>query len=304
MNVLSISSDAIMKDILLKGYDKLPHSLFKHIVKTINYNIVPDRIISDNEDILKYIKWDRMGMKIIRVVIRCLDNDNYIVDKVNLKKFKYKVKELVHLLKRRPRYIEHFAIDLTKVTTSDAATLLSLGDDYILSRVDISKYKFNFRESMNIIRGYKYNRDIIKKVNYKSLKGSQISEILIHTGEKNLDLFNIDLLTNIDWINLLELRPEMLYLCNYNKFLSGDIFYSIKLCCMFDVPDLTHLVLDRNLKDITPFGWEKLIIEKPEKFLAYCSFDKLGYNNWSNILKEHPDSFSCLIENKSHVYNP
>ena len=289
MNVLSISSDAIMKDILLCGHDKLPHSVFKHIVKTINYSIVPDRVISDDDDILKYIVWDRMDrMQIIRVVIRCLDNDNLIVDKINLKKYKYKVKELIHLLKRRPRYIEHFAIDLNKVGISDAATLLSMGDEYILSRIDLSKYRFNFRESMNIIRGYKYDRDIIKQVNYKSLKGSQIAEVLINTGEENLDLLNTNYLTNIDWINLLEARPEMLKICNYKKFLTGDIFYSIKLCCMFDTPDLSYLVLDRGSKNITPFGWEKLLIEKPEIFLAHCNFSKLNDNNWSNILKEQP----------------
>lgn len=296
MNVISIATDAFMKDLLLWHYDDLPHSIFKHLVRTINYNVIPDRMISDNEEILKYVKWDRMDrMQIIRVVIRCLDNKNNIVDRINLKKFKYKVKELVHLLKRRPRYIEHFAIDLNKITTSEASTLLSLGDDYILSRIDTSKYRFNFRESMNIIRGYKYKRDIIKKVNYNSLKGSQISEILIHTGEKNLDLFNTELLTNIDWINLLELRPEMLNLCNYKRFLTGDIFYSIKLCCMFDSPDLSYLILDRNIKDITPFGWEKLLIEKPEIFLAYCNFNKLDDNNWSNILKVQPQLHTYKI---------
>jgi len=46
---------------------------------------------------------------------------------------------------------------------------------------------------------------------------------------------------------------------------------------------------------ISPFGWEKLLIEKPEKFLAHCNFNKLDENNWKYILKEHPEF---------HVYKP
>jgi len=263
--------------------------MLKHFAKTINYNIIPDRMISDNEEIRNIVVWDRIEkMKLIRIMARCFDNKVDIADKINFKKYNFKVKDLVHLLQRRASYFELFSIDLQKVTTSEAATLLSLGDKYFLDRIDLSKYKFNFKESMNIIKGYKYRRDIITQVNYKSLKGYQISEILVHTGEDNLDLFKTDSLTNIDWINLLEFRPEMLKHCNYSRFLTGDIFYSIKLCCMFETPDLSYLVFDRNINDITPFGWEKLLIEKPEKFLAHCNFSKLDDNNWSNILKEQP----------------
>jgi len=289
MNVISISVDAIMKNIFLWHWNKLPHSMLKHFAKTINYNIIPDRMISDNEEIRNIVVWDRIEkMKLIRIMARCFDNKVDIADKINFKKYNFKVKDLVHLLQRRASYFELFSIDLQKVTTSEAATLLSLGDKYFLDRIDLSKYKFNFKESMNIIKGYKYRRDIITQVNYKSLKGYQISEILVHTGEDNLDLFKTDSLTNIDWINLLEFRPEMLKHCNYSRFLTGDIFYSIKLCCMFETPDLSYLVFDRNINDITPFGWEKLLIEKPEKFLAHCNFSKLDDNNWSNILKEQP----------------
>jgi len=303
MNVISISTEALITDIFCWEWEKLPRSMLKHLAKSVDFNIVPDRVISDNEKVRKVIDWDRVDrMKMIRIIIRCLDNNTDVISEINLKKYNYKIKELIHLLKRRPRYIEHFSIDLDKITTSDAATLLSLGDSYILSKVNILKYKFNFKESMNIIRGYKFDRDIIKSVNYRSLKGYQISEILIKTGRKNLDLFSIEILTNIDWINLLELRPEMLDICNIKKFTTGDIFYSIKLCCMFDSPDLSYLVFDRNMDDITPFGWEKLIIEKPEKFLAHCNFSKLEDKNWRNIVKEHPKKYLCSIEDKSHIY--
>jgi hypothetical protein len=227
-------------------------------------------------------------MKMIRILVRCLDHDADIMDKVNIKKFNYKIKHLKHLISRKPHYVEHFKIDLNKITTSEAALVLSLGEQYFLDKMDLSNYKFNFKESMNIIEGYDYDRDIITQVNYRVLKGYQIAKVLIHTGESNLDLFDTSKLTNIDWLNLLSQRPEMLKHCNYKKFMSGDIFYSIKLCCMFDTPDLSYLVLNRGVKGISPFGWEKLLTEKPEKFLAHCDFSKLSDSNWTNILKSQP----------------
>jgi hypothetical protein len=145
---------------------------------------------------------------------------------------------------------------------------------------------------MNIVKAYGYDRDMLEKVNYRSLKGYQVSEILINTGERDLDILDISTMTNIDWINLLEARPEMLKYCDYSKFMSGDIYYSIKLCCMFDTPDLTHLVLDRNLNDVSPLGWEMLLIEKPEVFLAHCNFSKLDESSWNYILKSRPELIS------------
>jgi hypothetical protein len=292
MNVISISVDALISDIFSWHWDELPRSILKHLANIVNYNQVPDRVISDNEKVRDVVRWGRIDkMKMIRILIRCLDNGVEIMDEVKIEKYDYKIKHLIHLLKREPHYIEKFRIDIDKITTSEAAIVLSLGEKYFLDKIDLSKYKFNFKESMNIIQGYKYDREIIKQVNYKSLKGYQIAEILTHTGDNNIDLLDISTLTNIDWVNLLSYRPELLSSCNFSKFLSGDIFYSIKLCCMFDKPDLSYLVLDRNVNDISPFGWEKLLIEKPEIFLAHCNFDKLDDNNWSNILKSQPDLY-------------
>jgi len=290
MNAISISVDAYLTRMFCHHWEEVTPSILKHLAKSVNYNLVPERFIVEVEEIRKVVRWERIDkMKLIRILIRCLDQNVDILDKVNLKKFNYKVKDLTYLLMRRPAYIEHFPIDLNKIKTSEAATVLSLGHEYFLDKVDFSKYKFNFKESMNIIQGYQYDREIIKKVNYKALKGYQISEIFIHTGEENMDLLDASTLSNIDWLNLLEVRPDMLKHCDFNKFKRSDIFYSIRLCCMFDTPDLSHLVLERDLEEISPFGWEKLLIEKPGTFLAHCNFSKLDDNNWNNILKDNPE---------------
>ncbi len=292
MNIISISTHAFLADMFCNHSEELPNSILRHISKVVDYSLVPERIMVDNESTRDLVRWDRVEkMQLIRCLIRCLDQDIDILDKLlpSINNFDYKIKELIHLLKRRPRYIEYFPVDLDKITTSEAATVLSIGDSYYIKRIDLSKYKFNFKESMNIIQGYKYDRSVVERVNYKSLKGYQISEIMAHTGDRDVNLLNISKLTNIDWINLLEARPELLSYCDYDKFSYGDIFYSIKLCCMFDEPDLSHLVLKRGVNEISPFGWEKLLIEKPETFLAHCNFSKLDENNWSYILKAHPE---------------
>lgn len=292
MNVISISVDAFLADMFCNHSMDLSNSILRHIANRIDYKLVPDRVIVDQEEVRDVVKWGKIEkMQLVRCLIRCLDKDIDILDKIKPKidKFDYTIKEIVHLLARRPNYIQYFPIDLDKISTSDATTLLSLGDDYFLNKINFSKYKFNFNESMKIIQGYKYDRNIIEKVNYKSLKGYQISEILINTNSRDLDILDILTLTNIDWLNLLEHQPNMLKLCDYSKFMSGDIFYSIKLCCMFDTPDLSHLIIDRDMNTISPFGWEKLLIEKPEKFLTHCNFAKLDDNNWKHIFKTHPE---------------
>jgi len=291
MNIISISAEAFLLDMFCKHSERLPHSVLKHIANVIDYDTVPDRTIAEKEELRDVVHWGKLEkMKLIRIFIRCLDLDIDILDiiKPSLCKFDYKIKEMLHLLGRKPHYIQYFPIDLNKITTSEAALLLSLGHDFFLGKIDFSKYNFNYRESMEIIQGYSYRRDIIEQVNYKSLKGSQISEILIKSGDRDLDILDISTLTNMDWINLLSSRPEVLKYCDYSKFTKGDIFYSIRLCCMFESPDLSHMIIDRDMSSISPFGWEKLMIEKPDIFLAHCDFSKLDENNWRSILDTHP----------------
>lgn len=295
MDVISITTNAFLSDMFCNHWETLPLSVLRHISRVVDYESVPDRVVVDNERVRDVIKWNKLDkMKLIRILIRCIDQNVNDLDKIkkSIQQYEYKIKDLTFLFMRRPEFIEFFPIDLNTIETFEAATLLSFGSEYFLDKIDMSRHTFNFRESMNIVKAYGYDRDMLEKVNYRSLKGYQVSEILINTGERDLDILDVSIMTNIDWINLLEVRPEMLKYCDYSKFMSGDIYYSIKLCCMFDTPDLTHLVLDRNLNDVSPLGWEMLLIEKPEVFLAHCNFSKLDESSWNYILKSRPELIS------------
>jgi hypothetical protein len=302
MDVISISTNAFLSDMLCNHWETLPLSVLRHISRVVDYESIPDRVVADNERVRDIIRWDRLDkMKLIRILIRCIDQNVNDLEKIkkSLQHYEYRVKDLNFLFMRRPEFIEFFPIDLNEVDTVDAAMLLSFGSIYFLDKIDLSKHNFNFRESMNIVKAYNFDRNILENVNYKSLKGYQVSDILVNTGERDLDILDISTLTNIDWINLLEVRPEMLKYCNYSKFMSGDIYYSIKLCCMFDSPDLSHLILDRGVDSISPLGWEILLIEKPEIFLAHCNFSKLDDSNWNYILKSRPELISFKTQSSA-----
>ena len=121
MNVISITVDAFLSDMFCKHYGELPRSILKHIASVINYSIVPEIVMVDNEEVRDIVQWHRIEkMQLIRILIRCLDKelDMLSVLKPNINKFDYKIKNLTHLLRRRPHYIEHFPIDLNKITTS------------------------------------------------------------------------------------------------------------------------------------------------------------------------------------------
>lgn len=290
---ITIISEAYVLRVFTHDWDVLSNHELKHISSMVDYRKVPDRIISDNKEVFDVIDWNRMDkMQLIRIISRCLDQNFNVVDIIKKSNHNYKVKDLKHLLFRRPEYIQHFDIDLNKLKTSEAASLLSLGHDYYLKNIDTSKYKFNFNESMSIIQAYDYDRSIIERVNYHSLKGYQISEILLFTGTENMDILDLEKMNSTDWFNLVSKRSDMYKYCDYNKFLNSDIYHSIQLFCAFDNDKTLDLILSRDLSKITPLGWEKLLIKKPEKFLAHCYFYKLESINWSSILSERPELIS------------
>lgn len=292
MNVNFIITNAFISDLFSKHFDILDELELNHISDVVDYNSVPDNVIVDNIEIRNCIRWDRINkMKLIRLLIRFIDRDLEDLEEIkkNIQKYDYKIRDLHFLFMRDPRFIDFFNIDLQKLNTNDAALLLSFGSDYFLEKINLSNYVFNFRESMNIIIGYKYDRDIIEKVNYKSLKGYQISEILSETEERDIDILNLSLMNSIDWVNLLKKKPGMIKYCDYKTFKESDIFNSIQLCCMFKDLNLSYLILERDLSEISPLGWEILLINKPNEFVDLCDFKKLEEINWINILNIRPE---------------
>jgi hypothetical protein len=292
MNVSEIIIEAILADAFSNHWEDYSRKALKHMARFVNYSHVPEFVIVDNEEVRSIVRWDRIDkMKLIRCLTRSVDHDIDDIDKLlkTIKRHDYRINDLKFLLQRRPEFIQYFDIDINKLKADDVANLLSLGHEYYLDKVDFSKYTFNATQSMNILKGYDFDRDILKKVNYKSFGGSHIVAVIKETDKRDLDILDISKLKNLDWLNLLQDKPDMLPMCDLDKFKRSDIFNSIKLYCLIEDKDLSFLILERDMKNIIPFGWEKLIIKSPEKFLPHCDLSKLNENNWSQIISERPE---------------
>jgi hypothetical protein len=267
--------------------DNLTKEELLHLFDTIDYEAIEDRYLADDPRLFPYIHWDKITkMQAVRMAARNLDILNY----VDLKKYQYRIREVFFLIKRDFNILfKYFNFDFENLTRDDAYFLLCLGSDKFYKMVDVKKYDFNFIEMINIIRAYSYNRSVITDLNYSELKNYQITEVLIMTGEESLDLFNLDDLNTLNWIDLLMYQPDFIYRCDFEKFIDGDPFNLVQLIVMFDKPDLTYLLDRIDLNKITPFGWEKLLISRPDKFANICDFKKLNEANWAVISHYSPE---------------
>lgn len=265
----------------------------KHLCNIIDYSEIPDRYLSDNPSLYPFIRWERMDkMQAVRIATA----NPGLIEKISLKRYKYKVREIFFLIQNdHTALFKYFDFDFKTISQDDAYYLFCLGKDDFLNLIDITKYNFSFIESIGIIRAYDYKRDIIKMLNYQELKNYQVAEILGRTGYKNRDLFELNELTTLNWLDLLSCKPEFLKECNFEQFVEGDPFNLIQLIIMFDKPDLSYLLEKIDLNDITPFGWEKLLIYKPEHFLDTCNFSKLNDNNWNEILAHRPELITYKV---------
>ena len=290
---LNIIAKAILGRIFCLNKEILTDAELIHLFDVIEYETIEDRFLVDDPSLYKYIHWDRVTkMQAIRMAARNLDILNFI----DLKKHQYRIREVFFLIKRDYTILfKYFDFDFNNLSYDDAYFLLCIGNMEFYNMVDVKKYNFNFIEMNNIIRAYKYNRKVISDLNYHELKNYQITEILIMTGEENLDLFSLDSLSTLNWLELLMYQPNFLARCDFDKFVNGDPFNLIQLIVLFDNPDLSYLIGKIDLKDITPFGWEKLLIGKSEKFITLCDFSKLKENNWTTIGEENPSILAYKI---------
>lgn len=273
--------------------DILGNEELMHLFKVIDYEKIEDRFLVDDSRLFPYIHWDKVGkMQAVRMATRNLEVLNY----VDLKKHDYTIREVFFLIKRDFNILfKYFNFDFKNLSHDDAYFILCLGSKRFYDMLDLKKYNFSFIEMINIIRAYNYNKNVIMDMDYSELKSYQITEILIKTGEESLDLFDLDCLNTLNWLDLLMYQPDFLYHCDFDKFIDGDPFNLVQLVVLFDKPDLAYLLDRIDLKKITPFGWEKLLISNPKKFASVCDFSKLNEANWAVILYYSPQLISYKI---------
>lgn len=284
---VSIILQSLLTDFFSKDFAELSEKELRHISKYVDYDSIPDGILSGFESLHPFIEWGRLSkMKAIRLVSKNLELLKYI----NLKKYDYKIREIFWFIKGDyTRLLNLFNFDLKKCTHEDVYLLLCLGEEYFEKEIEMEKFNFSFIEIMDIIRAYKYRRDIILRLKYDKLKSYQFTEILSVSGYENADLFDLSELSTLNWLELLNHQPDFIEFCDFEKFKKGDTFNLVQLIILFERPDLSFLIKEIDLNEISAFGWEKLLICSPEKFTDLCDFRKLNEDNWSRISIYRPE---------------
>ena len=282
----NIIIQALLPQILSDSWKELNEDELFHICKYVDYNKIPDRVIADSEILQGFICWDNLDkMKIIRIVAR----NESVLRFVDLSKYKYTIKEIKAMLKIRPHLINEFNINFGAISHDDAFYLLTIGVKEISERVNMRNYDFTAKEIYKIIEHNYFEESIVDNFDLKKLKDYHVCQMIINTGEAYFDRMNLKILTARKWIEILQVRPELLQHCDLNKFIQGDIFNSVELICLFEQEDFDFLIKDRNCQDeLSPLGWEKLMISKPEEYADICCYWKLNESNWKNILTIHP----------------
>ena len=272
--------------IISEEWVELSENELRNLCQYADYNKIPDRIISNNEELHDMIPWERVDrMKIIRVVARNIK----IINFVDLSKYNYTIKEARSFLKIHPHLIDKIGIDFEKIKKAEAFSLLTVGLEEISEKIDVKKYDFNASETYDIIKANNFKEHIIGRISLINLEDYHICGIIINTGDKHFDILNLNKLTTKKWVEILQNRPELLYYCDLKMFLKSDIYNSVELICIFPNEDFDYLIKDRNYKEeLSPLGWEKLLMSKPDIYSDICCFEKLNETAWKNILEFCP----------------
>lgn len=287
----------LIRDALLYYYLEYESEVIeeKEIKKLLNFadlDKVPDRVILLNEIYQENIDWNQLSnTKIARLISMFIDRKdvNFILNKVNLTEKNFKIREIIWCLSRMPELTEKtFGVNLKKINKKDAYTLLSLGHEYFIKRINISKYRFNPTEIYKITKSYLFDRVIMEKVKSDKLEGFHVSQVLINTRRENIDLINLEKLTAKQWIEVLEKRKTLFDLCDFNKFLSEDVYFSIKFLEIFPSHERSLAFIIENKQSIGDKGWKILLDNFPDKFIHLCDYDALYESTWVKITNKHP----------------
>ena len=259
----------------------LPESIFKVLAQFINPNFIDDKSLTSNERLKNHIDWDKLDrLKLVRLIIR----DKFILERLDLNKHNFTLKELIPIFIMHPDLMEYFDIDYGSLSAVDAIKLIEVNPNFI-TKIDLWKYTYTKNEINKILEKFHKNPEIIKHINLETLDHFAIRTLLIKSGNRYIDKLDISKLKALDWLEIFKFKPELLEYCKLDLFQTGDAFLTTKLVQIF--PHLDYLIEENRYK-ISALGWEVLLISNPEKYSKYCNFDLLSKKNWENITSYHP----------------
>ena len=265
----------------------LPEPLFNVLSKFINPNFIDDKSLLSNERIKNHIDWDKLDkLKLLRLIVR----DKYVLERLDLNKHDFTLRDLIPVFMMHPDLIEYFEIDYNSLSAIDAINLLKINTVFI-SKIDLGKYKYSKNEIIQILESFHGCPEIIDNLNLETLDHYAIRTLLLKSGEKYISKLDLNKLKALDWIEILRKKPEFVKHCDLDIFQTGDCFLLTKLVQI--IPDLDYLIKE-NKDKISPLGWETLLIYDHEKYSKYCNFESLSKKNWENITSYHPSMINLM----------
>lgn len=259
----------------LFGCPELPDDIFKGLLDKIDLSNITDREFLSNERIRRFVNYERISKK---QLVRLITREPEILNKVNISKFRFKIKDLEYFLRLWPEYIDLFNFDTKKLSGDELLILLRVDVKYI-SELDLESVEFTKYQLSELIKDFQHRPTVMERALASTkisnlLDNYQIRQIISLTGELYVDRLDLSKLNDLDWFEILKSNPKMLPYCDTRIFEKNDCYMLVRLIKF--IPELEGLIF-ANKDRITNIGWEKLLWYDFEKFYPICCFDCLDH---------------------------
>lgn len=248
---------------------------YRELLNRIDLSNISDREFFSNERIKRFVDYERVSKK---QLVRLITRDPEILNKVNIGKFRFKIKDLQYFLKLWPEYIDLFNFDIKDISGEELIILLNVDSKYA-DKVDFEKVAFTKYELSDFLNAFRHRKPIItkalssKKI-VSELDNFQTRTIILNSGTEYINYLDLNKLNNMDWFEILKVHKEMIDCCDVSIFEKNDCYLLVKLLPY--LPQLEGLVIS-NKDKISNIGWEKLLRYDFEKFYPLCCFECLDY---------------------------
>lgn len=300
--IKQVTADALSYFNINKYIDSFTDDELIALCENADPDVFNDINIADNIVVQENLRWEKVRPKrLSRMMARAIDLGFIgLLNQIDTKAMKIRVYDLKPLLGRKPEMIERFNIDLKTITNTEAHMLLELGKDYFLDHIDIKQRKFSTLQQFDICKAYGYARRVLLLFDCKRFDGFQTKEIMRQTEHESIDLLDVRNMKLVDWLDLLSFRPDMYRYCDPEMFKSDLISQLISLAVISDDDRVYSIIKSKNLNEVSPFGWERLMSHRPSMFESVCDYEKLDALNKKNVLAMNPH-LEALIRAKGSL---
>lgn len=246
---------------------------FEKLINFIDLSNLSDRDFFSNERIKKFVDYDRISKK---QLIRLITRDPEIINKVNIGKFKFKIRELQYFLKMWPEYVGVFDFNMESITVDELIVLMGINMSYS-EMVDFNRMSFSKYHITDFIKNFSHRQLLMNRLidsqNFKeSMDSFHIRTLLKKTGAKYIERLDISSMNEFDWFDVIKSNPEMIDYCDLSIFEKNDCYLLAKLARF--TRNVVPFV-EKNKEKISNLGWEHLLRVDFETYYPMCCFDCL-----------------------------